>query len=62
MVVANLSLAVGLLLSVFVHPSGQLQRDWLDAICGFLLGLSITMNFFGLWRSRRGASAHGVQD
>ena len=52
-VLANLSLAVGLLLRVFVHPAGQMEQNWLDAACGFLIGLSIAVNLFGLWSRRR---------
>ena len=48
MVFANLCLAVGLLLSVFVHPAGQIEQNWLHAACGFLLGVSIAVNLFGL--------------
>jgi hypothetical protein len=59
-VLANLSLAVGLMLRVFVHPAGQMEQNWLDAACGFLLGLSITVNLFGLWAFRcRGISESG---
>ena len=53
MVFANLSLAVGLLLWVFVHPAGQIERNWLDAICGFLLGVSIAVNLMNFWCSSR---------
>jgi hypothetical protein len=60
LVLANLSLAVGLMLRVFVHPAGQMERNWLDAICGFLLGMSIAVNLFGLWACRyRGISESG---
>ncbi|MGD0097036.1 MAG: hypothetical protein ABSB60_11105 [Terracidiphilus sp.] len=53
MALANISLVIGLLLWFFVHPAGQIERNWLHAICGFLLGLSITVNLFGLWSARR---------
>jgi zinc transporter ZupT len=53
MVLANLSLAVGLLLFVFVHPAGQVERNWLHAVCGFLLGVSIAVNLLNFWRSSR---------
>jgi zinc transporter ZupT len=53
MVLANLSLVAGLLLWVFVHPAGQIQRNWLDAVCGFLLGVSIAVNLLNLWSSSR---------
>jgi Zn-dependent protease len=57
-VLANLSLVLGLLLWIFVHPSVRLERDWVDGACGFLLGLSITCNLFGLWRARRSQGWH----
>ncbi|MGP8271811.1 MAG: hypothetical protein ACLQLH_17240 [Terracidiphilus sp.] len=53
MALANISLVIGLSLWLFVHPSGQLGRDWLHAACGFLLGFSITVNLYGLWAARR---------
>ncbi|MGA3347300.1 MAG: hypothetical protein ABSC76_20835 [Terracidiphilus sp.] len=59
-VIANISLVIGLLLWIFVHPSGPLEKDWLDAVCGFLLGLSVTINLFGLWSAHRcGGTATG---
>jgi len=42
--IANLSLVLSLLLELFAHPSGQLAKDWLHALCGFLLGISIVIN------------------
>jgi hypothetical protein len=51
--IANVSLIIGLLLWVFVHPSGPFERNWLHAACGFLLGLSITISLFGLRSARR---------
>jgi hypothetical protein len=51
-VLANLSLAVGLLLRAFVHPAGQMEQNWLDAVCGLLIGLSIGVNLFSLWSCR----------
>jgi hypothetical protein len=53
MALANISLVIGLLLWFFVHPVGQVERNWLHAICGFLLGLSITVNLFNFWCSSR---------
>ena len=53
MVLANISLVIGLLLWLFVHPAGQLEKNWRDAACGFLLGLSVTISLFGLWFARR---------
>ena len=51
--IGNMSLVVGLLLWLFVHPSGQIEKNWLHAVCGFLLGLSITINLMGLIFARR---------
>lgn len=56
--IANMSLVIGLLLWNFreyLLASNPLERDLLHAVCGFLLGLSITINLSGLirgWRSR----------
>lgn len=51
--IGNISLVIGLLLWLFAHPSGQNERNCLHAVCGFLLGLSVTINLFGLWFGRR---------
>lgn len=53
MALANISLVFGLLLWLFVHPAGQVERDWLHAICGFLLGVSIVVNLLTFWSSKR---------
>ena len=53
MALANISLVIGLLLWLFVHPTVQIEKNWLHAVCGFLLGLSVTINLFGLWFARR---------
>ena len=53
MAIANISLVIGLLLWLFVQPSGQIEKNWLHATSGFLLGLSITINLFGLSFGRR---------
>ncbi len=56
---ANISLVMGLLLWLFAHPSGQAEHNCLHAVCGFLLGFSVTVNLHRLWiarRSRAGAS------
>jgi hypothetical protein len=63
MVVANLSLIFGILLLNsarwgWIHLSSQFERNWLDAICGFLFGLYITIIVFGL----RGACRCGTTD
>jgi hypothetical protein len=51
--IANISLVVGLLLEQFAHPAGQMERNWLHGVCGFLLGLSITINLRSLILARR---------
>jgi hypothetical protein len=53
MALANFALVLGLSLWLLVHPSGQVERNWLHAACGFLLGLSITINLLGLRCARR---------
>lgn len=50
---ANGALAVGLLLRLFVHPANAMARNWLDAVVGCLLGLSLAVNLFGLRSARR---------
>lgn len=52
MVIGNFALVLGLALWLLVHPTGRFQKDWLDAACGFLLGLSIAINLYGLWFAR----------
>ncbi|MGA2632933.1 MAG: hypothetical protein ABSF16_01750, partial [Terracidiphilus sp.] len=54
MSLANISLVIGLLLWLFIHPAAQMEQNWLHAACGFLLGFSITVNLHGLWVARRG--------
>jgi hypothetical protein len=54
-VVANLSLILAILLWNserwnWVHTSSQFQKNWLDAITGFLFGLYITINLIILRR------------
>jgi len=51
--IGNLCMAVGLLLMLFVHPSGNTGRNWLHAVTGFLLGLSIAINLFAFSFARR---------
>jgi hypothetical protein len=53
-VLANASLALGLLLRLFVHPTGTSQHAALDFAVGLLLGVSIAVNFHVvLLRKRR---------
>ena len=49
----NIALIIGLLLWLLFHPSGQIERNWLHFVCGLLVGLSIGINLFGLWRAQR---------
>jgi hypothetical protein len=51
--IGNISLVIALLLRLFVHSSGQIERNWLHAVCGFLIGLSITINLMQLVFARR---------
>jgi hypothetical protein len=61
--IANLSMAAGLLLKLFVHPSNPLANDWLHAICGFLLGLAIAIDLSVFIVARRcGVFARAGQD
>ena len=53
MVIANIALILGILLSNsvrlnWVHPSSQLALNWLDAFTGFCFGLYITIMLFRL--------------
>jgi hypothetical protein len=48
MALANISLVIGLLLWLLVHPTGQFERNCLHAASGFLLGLSITISLYRL--------------
>ncbi len=54
--IANISLVIGLLLWNFreyVWASNPVARDLLHAVCGFLLGLSITINLRMVMLNRR---------
>jgi hypothetical protein len=62
MVIANLSLIFGILLSNsgrwnWIHLSCQFERNWLQAITGFLFGLYITICLFGMWGARHCGSS-----
>ncbi|HEY1805977.1 MAG TPA: hypothetical protein VGG45_16005 [Terracidiphilus sp.] len=50
--IANLSLVLGLLPWVF-RDSIHVNHDWLDAFCGFFMGLSIAINLVCVRASRR---------
>lgn len=49
---ANTSLVLGLLPWVF-RDSIHFNHLWLDAFCGFFLGLSVTINLYCLRAARR---------
>jgi hypothetical protein len=56
--IANIAFIFGILLSSFerwhwVHPSSQVELNWLDAFTGFFFGLYIAIIFFGLRGARR---------
>jgi hypothetical protein len=53
MAIGNISLVIGLLLWLFVHPSGQMERNWLHGACGLLLGISIAISIFVFVIARR---------
>jgi hypothetical protein len=44
--IGNIALFSCLLLWIFVHPATQIEKDWLQGVCGFFAGLSITINLF----------------
>ncbi len=48
----NACLIAGIVLSSFVHPASHFARLWTDALCGFMFGISITINLFVLRRRR----------
>jgi hypothetical protein len=53
MVIANLSFILAILLRNserwhWFHPSSQIERNYLDGVCGLLLGISIGINLFVL--------------
>jgi hypothetical protein len=52
MVLGNLCLVIGLLLWNF-RSHFQVQRIWLDGVCGLLLGISIVVNLSAVRSSRR---------
>jgi hypothetical protein len=50
--IANIALVIGLLLWTF-RSNITVNRDLLEGVSGFLLGLSITINLIGPGRARR---------
>jgi hypothetical protein len=47
-----LAMAVGGFLRLFVHPAGEVWRDRLDGVTGFLTGVTIAAILLGLWKRR----------
>ncbi|HEY6489110.1 MAG: hypothetical protein WCC26_19950 [Terracidiphilus sp.] len=56
MVVANLSLVAGIVLPYAFHPASGLGKDWLEALRGLFIGVSIGVNLLVLRFARRGTS------
>ena len=54
----NGCLAIGLSLQLFLHPAGAMEKNWLHAVVGLLLGVSIGVNLFGLRMARRCRESH----
>jgi len=50
--IANAALVLGLVPWIFRGPI-HFNHDWLDAFCGFFMGLSITVNLYCLRAARR---------
>ncbi|HEY1207916.1 MAG TPA: hypothetical protein VGE85_00975 [Terracidiphilus sp.] len=59
--IGSLSLAAGILLERFVHPSGSIERNLQHGFSGLLLALSIVFNFFALWLARRNGRKENTQ-
>jgi hypothetical protein len=53
MAIGNLCLAVGLSLHLFIQPSGQTAKNWLEGVYGLLIGIYIGISLFGLVQVRR---------
>lgn len=52
-VLANGSMAAGLMLRTFVHANGMVPPAALDFVVGLLLGVSIAANFHVIWIRKR---------
>ena len=52
------TLAASLMLKTLAHPAGQVAKDWLDGVCGLLIGISLGLNLFGVIAARRRAQSH----
>jgi hypothetical protein len=49
---AAIALLVSFALPYAIHPAGQVERNWLHAVCGFFAGISIGMNLLSIRRGR----------
>jgi hypothetical protein len=54
--IANLALAIGLILWSFAHPVSVVGRDAIHFVVGLLLGLSITINLMLVYGRGNGQS------
>jgi hypothetical protein len=50
---ASASLALGLVLPMLLHPSGQSSRNLLHFVCGLLIGMSLSINLGLVWKNAR---------
>ena len=51
--IGGLYLAIGLSLGLFIHPSSQTAKNWIDGVSGLLVGISLVTNCFGWIHARR---------
>jgi hypothetical protein len=52
MMIGNFMLVAGLIFWIFVRPAHAARHDWLDALCGLLLGVSTGVNLLAVRRVR----------
>jgi hypothetical protein len=50
---ASAWLAIGLVLPMVLHPSGQSSRNLLHFVCGLLIGMSLSINLGMVWKNSR---------
>jgi hypothetical protein len=53
MALASGWLALGLVLPMLLHPSGQSSRNLLHFVCGLLIGMSLSINLGLVWKNSR---------
>ena len=53
MALASGWLALGLVLPMLLHPSGQSSRNLLHFVCGLLIGMSLSINLVLVWKNSR---------